>query len=74
MKERKVLHVRFSLVVLIVIVAYCSVLVPPAWSQAPPDMQLTAAAATILYFLFKAAFAFGGGIVGGLPIYVFGIL
>ena len=61
---------RFPLVVLIVVITYCSVLVPPAWSQAPPDIQLTAAAATILYFPFKAAFALGGGIVGGLA-YVF---
>jgi hypothetical protein len=63
--------VRFSLAVLIVVVTYCSVLVPPTWSQPPPDIQLTAAAATILYFPFnKAAFALGGGIVGGLA-YVF---
>ena len=61
---------RFLLVVLIVVITYCSVLVPPAWSQAPPDIQLTAAAATILYFPFKAAIALGGGIVGGLA-YVF---
>jgi hypothetical protein len=62
--------VRFPLVVLIVVLTYCSLLVLPAWSQAPPDIQLTAAAATILYFRFKAAFALGGGIVGGLA-YVF---
>lgn len=61
---------RFPLVVFIVVIAYCSVLVPLAWSQAPPGIQLTAAAATILYFPFKAAFALGGGIVGGLA-YVF---
>ncbi|MDK2742912.1 MAG: hypothetical protein NDI90_08345 [Nitrospira sp. BO4] len=56
----------FSLVLLIVVLTCCSVLVPPAWSQGPPDIQLTAAAATILYFPFKATFALGGGIVGGL--------
>ncbi len=66
MKERRGLDVRFPLVVLIVVITYCSVLVPPAWSQSPPDIQLTAAAATILYFPSKAAFALGGGIVGGL--------
>ena len=57
---------RFPLVVLIVVIIYCSVLIPPAWGQPPPDIQLTAAAATILYFPFKAALALGGGIVGGL--------
>ncbi|UVT17038.1 MAG: hypothetical protein H8K04_05650 [Nitrospira sp.] len=56
----------FPRVVLIVVITCCSVLVPPAWSQAPPDIQLTAAAVTILYFPFKAAVALGGGIVGGL--------
>lgn len=67
MKERR----KFSLVLLIVVITYCSVLAPTAWSQStPPDIQLTAAAATILYFPFKAAFALGGGIVGGLT-YVF---
>ncbi|UVT20037.1 MAG: hypothetical protein H8K03_20035 [Nitrospira sp.] len=57
---------RFPLVVLIVVIICCSVLVPPAWSQAPPDLQLTAGVATILYFPFKAAFALGGGLVGGV--------
>ncbi len=61
---------RFPLVILIVALTCCSVLVPPAWSQAPPDVQLTAGVATILYFPFKAAFALGGGLVGGLA-YVF---
>ncbi len=56
---------RLVLMALIVVIT-CSVLVPSAWSQAPPDIQLTAAAATILYFPFKAAFALGGGVVGGL--------
>lgn len=57
-------------------------MVPSAWSQesAPPPstgnteggtassagMQAAAAVSTILYFPFKAAFAIGGGIVGGL--------
>jgi hypothetical protein len=55
---------------------------PSAWSQenSPPPstgnteggsassagMQAAAAVSTILYFPFKAAFAIGGGIVGGL--------
>jgi hypothetical protein len=65
------LHMRFAFVVLIMVII-CAVLVPPAWSQAPPDIQLTAAAATILYFPFKAAFALGGGIVGGLAYVVTG--
>ena len=51
---------RFPLVVLIVVITYCSVVVPSAWSQSsPPDLQLATAAATILYFPFKAAFALG---------------
>lgn len=69
------------LIVLIVVIAYCSVSVPAAWSQASSVDQLqgtaegagmgaASAAATILYFPFKAAFALGGGIVGGLA-YVF---
>ena len=57
-------------------------IVPSAWSQesAPPPstgnteggtassagMQAASAVSTILYFPFKAAFAIGGGIVGGL--------
>ena len=57
-------------------------MVPSAWSQEntpPPSMgnteggtpssagmQAAAAVSTILYFPFKAAFAIGGGIVGGL--------
>jgi hypothetical protein len=69
------------MVVFIVVVAYCSMLVPLAWSQAlSADLQqgttegaamgAASAAATILYFPFKAAFGLGGGIVGGLA-YVF---
>ena len=61
-------------------------MVPSAWSQesaAPPSsesteggtassagMQLAAGLSTLLYFPLKAAFAIGGGIVGGLT-YVF---
>lgn len=56
-------------------------LVAPAWSQSSSvesqqgtasgaGMGAASAAATILYFPFKAAFAIGGGIVGGLA-YVF---
>lgn len=58
------------------------IIVPSAWSQASvapssnesveggtassAGMQAAAAVSTILYFPFKAAFAIGGGIVGGL--------
>ncbi|MGE0644887.1 MAG: hypothetical protein AB7P24_14555 [Nitrospira sp.] len=68
------------MVVLVVVMTYCSMLVAPAWSQSSTDQQqgtatgagmgAASAAATILYFPFKAAFALGGGIVGGLA-YVF---
>ena len=73
---------RLPIVVLIVvIITYCSMLVAPAWSQSPSTeaqqgtysgagMGAASAVATILYFPFKAAFAIGGGIVGGLA-YVF---
>lgn len=68
---------KLPIVILIVGMTYCSMLVSPAWSQSssPDTLQGTAegagmgaasAAATILYFPFKAAFALGGGIVGGL--------
>lgn len=68
---------RLPIVVFIVAITYCSVLVAPAWSQsssadaqqgtaAGAGMGAASAAATILYFPFKAAFAIGGGIVGGL--------
>lgn len=68
---------KLPIVILIVGMTYCSMLVSPAWSQSsPPDtlqgtaegagMGAASAAATILYFPFKAAFALGGGIVGGL--------
>lgn len=69
------------MVILVVVVTYCSMLVTPAWSQASSvdqqqgtatgaGMGAASAAATILYFPFKAAFAIGGGLVGGLA-YVF---
>ena len=68
---------RLPIVVFIVAITYCSVLVAPAWSQsssadaqqetaAGAGMGAASAVATILYFPFKAAFAIGGGIVGGL--------
>jgi hypothetical protein len=68
-------------VIFVVIIAYSSMFVAPAWSQSSSAdaqqgtasgaiMGATAGAATILYFPFKAAFAIGGGIVGGLA-YVF---
>jgi hypothetical protein len=81
-KWKEALHVRLPIVVLIVvIITYCSMLVAPAWSQSPSaeaqqgtysgaGMGAASAVATILYFPFKAAFAIGGGIVGGLA-YVF---
>lgn len=80
-KRKEALHVRLPIVVLVVIMAYCSMFVAPAWSQSSSadtqqgtasgaGMGAASAAATILYFPFKAAFAVGGGIVGGLA-YVF---
>jgi len=68
---------RLPLVTLIVALTFCSMVTVPAWSQ-PTDsdsqqgtaagagMQAASAVATILYFPLKAAFAIGGGIVGGL--------
>lgn len=56
---------RFTIVVLIVVIVSCALVVPSAWSQSPPDVQIASAAATILYFPFKAVFALGGGIFGG---------
>lgn len=72
---------KLPIVVLIVVITYCSMFVAPAWSQSSSvdtqqgtasgaGMGAASAAATILYFPFKAAFAIGGGIVGGLA-YVF---
>lgn len=74
-------HVRLPSVVFVVVLAFCSMVVTPAWSQsasadtqqgtaAGSGMGAASAAATILYFPVKAAFALGGGIVGGLA-YVF---
>lgn len=71
---------RFLTMVLIVVIT-CTMVAAPVWSQSSsgdtqlrtasgPGMEVAAAAATILYFPFKAAFAIGGGIVGGLA-YVF---
>jgi hypothetical protein len=73
--------VRLPIVIVLVVIAYGSMLVAPAWSQSTSTdalqgtasgagMGAASAAATILYFPFKAAFAIGGGIVGGLA-YVF---
>lgn len=72
---------RLPIMIFVVIVAYSSMFVAPAWSQSSSSdslqgtasgagMGAASAAATILYFPFKAAFAIGGGIVGGLA-YVF---
>jgi hypothetical protein len=70
-----------NLVIFTVMVTFCSALiVPPLSAQEPGSttgsaadstpsgvgMQAGSALATILYFPFKAAFALGGGIVGGL--------
>jgi hypothetical protein len=78
--------VRLPIVVLIIVLTYCSMLVPPAWSHSssadtsPLDTQqgtaseasmgAASAAAIILYFPFKAAFAIAGVLAGGLA-YVF---
>lgn len=72
---------RLPSLVFVIVVTYCSMLAAPAWSQSSSadtqqgtasgaGMGAASAAATILYFPFKAAFAIGGGIVGGLA-YVF---
>ena len=72
---------RLPIVIILVVIAYGAMLVSPAWSQSTSTdslqgtasgagMGAASAAATILYFPFKAAFALGGGIVGGLA-YVF---
>ena len=72
---------RLPMVIVLVVIAYGTMLVAPAWSQSTSTdslqgtasgagMGAASAAATILYFPFKAAFAIGGGIVGGLA-YVF---
>ena len=81
LKKEGGVSVKLPIVVLIVVMTYCSILVAPAWSQSSSveaqqgtysgaGMGAASAVATILYFPFKAAFAIGGGIVGGLA-YVF---
>ncbi len=81
LKRKEEPHVRFPRVMVFVVIAYGSMLVAPAWSQSTSTdslqgtasgagMGAASAAATILYFPFKAAFAIGGGVVGGLA-YVF---
>jgi hypothetical protein len=68
---------RLPLVTFIVILTFLSMITVPAWSQpssadtqqgtaSGAGMQAASAVATILYFPLKAAFAIGGGIVGGL--------
>jgi hypothetical protein len=81
LKRKEEPYVRLPIVIILVVIAYGSMLVAPAWSQSTSTdslqgtasgagMGAASAAATILYFPFKAAFALGGGIVGGLA-YVF---
>ena len=81
LKRKEEPHVRLPIVIILVVIAYGAMLVSPAWSQSTSTdslqgtasgagMGAASAAATILYFPFKAAFALGGGIVGGLA-YVF---
>ena len=77
-KKKEARHVRLPIVVLILVITYCSMLVAPAWSQSSSagtqegttasgaGMQAAAGLATVFYLPFKAAFAIGGGIVGGL--------
>jgi hypothetical protein len=71
------LHRRLQIVALVVIAMFSLLITVPAWSQSSSTdqqqgtatgagMQAASAASTILYFPFKAAFAIGGGIVGGL--------
>jgi hypothetical protein len=68
---------QLPLVTLLVTLTFCSMITVPAWSQSSSadtqqgtasgaGMQAASAVATILYFPLKAAFAIGGGIVGGL--------
>jgi len=70
----------FRLTALTLVLAFCSMtIVPQAWSQEPAatssseggsassaGMQAAAGLSTLLYLPLKAAFALGGGIVGGL--------
>lgn len=71
------LYSRLPLVTLLVTVTFFSMITAPAWSQTSSadtqqgtasgaGMQAASAVATILYFPLKAAFAIGGGVVGGL--------
>jgi hypothetical protein len=64
-------------VTLLVAVSFSSMITAPAYSQTSSTdtqqgtasgagMQAASAVATILYFPLKAAFAIGGGVVGGL--------
>lgn len=68
---------QLPFVTLAVTLAFCTMITVPAWSQSSASdtqqgtasgagMQAASAVATILYFPLKAAFAIGGGIVGGL--------
>ncbi|MBD0315101.1 MAG: hypothetical protein ICV75_00270 [Nitrospiraceae bacterium] len=68
---------RIRLVTFLVTVTFVSMITVPAWSQSSSadtqqgtasgaGIQAASAVATILYFPLKAAFALGGGIVGGL--------
>lgn len=68
---------KLRLGVAIVAVTCFSLMTVPAWSQSSSNdtqqgtasgagMQVASALSTIVYFPFKAAFAIGGGIVGGL--------
>jgi hypothetical protein len=68
---------RLPLLTLVVTLTFCSMITVPAWSQpssadtqqgtaSGAGVQAASALATILYFPLKAAFAIGGGIVGGL--------
>ena len=72
---------RLQLLTLIVVLTFFSMITVPAWSQSSTSdsqqgtasgagMGAASAVSTILYFPFKAAFAIGGGIVGGFA-YVF---
>ena len=65
------------LIAFVVLMTFTSLVATPAWSQTSSadtqqgtpsgaGMQAGAALSTILYFPFKAAFAIGGGLVGGL--------
>jgi hypothetical protein len=70
-------HAGFSikLVAVVLLLSLCTItMVPSAWSQEGTEggsassagMQAAAGFSTLLYLPLKAAFAIGGGIVGGL--------